>query len=58
MMPLMVFSDQYLVEVEVFNKIIKEAGLVANNKLCRKFPDTDYATVTINLLQGKNTTLI
>ncbi|HAH52502.1 MAG TPA: polyketide synthase, partial [Balneola sp.] len=52
------FSDQYIVEVEVFNTIIKEAGLVANNKLCRKFPDTDYATVTINLLQGKNTTLI
>jgi len=52
------FSDQYIVEVDVFNKIINEAGLVANNKLCRKFPDTDYATVTINLLQGKNTTLI
>lgn len=52
------FSDQYIVEVDVFNKIIKEAGLVANNKLCRKFPDTDYATVTINLLQGKNSILI
>jgi hypothetical protein len=52
------FSDQYIVEVDVFNKIINEAGLVANNKLCRKFPNTDYATVTINLLQGKNTTFI
>ena len=47
------YSDQYIVEVDVFNKIIKEAGLVVNKKLCRKFPDTDYATVTINLLQGK-----
>jgi hypothetical protein len=52
------FSDQYIVEVDVFNKIIKEAGLVANNKLCRKFPDTDFATVTINLLQGKDNALI
>ncbi len=48
------FSDQYIVEINVFNKITAEAGLVANKKLCAKFPDTDYATVSINLLEGKS----
>ncbi|MEP1152286.1 MAG: class I SAM-dependent methyltransferase [Balneola sp.] len=52
------YSDQYIVEVDVFDKIIKEAGLTANDKLCRKFPDTDYATVTINLLHGNTSPVI
>ncbi len=52
------YSDQYIVEVEVFNKIVKEVGLTANKKLCRKFPDTNYATVTINLLHGKDSSII
>ena len=52
------YSDQYIVEVDVFNKIVEEAGLAANKKLCRKFPDKDYATVTINLLHGQDSTVI
>ncbi len=46
------YSDQYIVEVEVFNKILAEAGLYPNNKNFRKFPDSDLATVTVNLFSG------
>ncbi len=46
------FSDQYIVEVEVFNKILIEAGLVADNNKVRKFPDSELATVTINLFKS------
>lgn len=45
------FSDQYIVEVEVFHKICKEAGLEPDEKLFRKFPDSELATVSINLLR-------
>lgn len=47
------FSDQYIVEIEVLHKIAKEAGLSSDPQYFRKFPNTDYATVSINLLKGK-----
>ncbi len=47
------YSDQYIVEVEVFNRIAAEAGLYPDQDLFRKFPDSDLATVTINLLKGR-----
>ena len=47
------YSDQYIVEVDVFNKIAAEAGLYPDQGLFRKFPDSDLATVTVNLLQGE-----
>lgn len=42
------YSDQYIVELEVFNRIMEETGLQADNTLYRKFPDTDYATVSVS----------
>jgi len=48
------FSDQYIVEIDVLHKIAAEAGLHPDRKLFHKFPNTDYATVSINLLKGKN----
>lgn len=45
------FSDQYIVEVEVFHKICIESGLQPNHTLFRKFPDSELATVSINLLK-------
>lgn len=48
------FSDQYIVEIEVFNKVAADAGLFPDEKIFRRFPDADYATVSINLLKGKN----
>lgn len=45
------FSDQYIVEVEVFHKICMESGLKPDGTLFRKFPDSGLATVSINLLR-------
>ncbi|HLW38982.1 MAG TPA: class I SAM-dependent methyltransferase [Brumimicrobium sp.] len=44
------FSDQYIVEIEVFQKAAKAAGLIRDEKMFRKFPNTEYATVSINYL--------
>ncbi|MEN2412252.1 class I SAM-dependent methyltransferase [Flavobacterium mesophilum] len=46
------FSDQYIVEIDVFNKIAAEAGLFPDPTFFRRFPDADTATVSINLLKG------
>jgi len=46
------FSDQYIVEIDVFHKICREAGLYVDEKVFRKFPNSDIATVSINLLKG------
>lgn len=47
------FSDQYIIEVDIFNKIAAEAGLYPDETHFSKFPDSDLATVSINLLKGK-----
>ena len=47
------FSDQFIVEIPVFLKIAKEAGLFPVEKYSSKFPNSDLATVSINLLQGE-----
>lgn len=44
------FSDQYIVEIEVFHKVAKEAGLHVVEQYFSKFPNSDLATVSINLL--------
>ncbi len=46
------FSDQYIVEVEVFQKVCNEIGLKVDETLFKKFPDSDLATVSINLLKS------
>jgi hypothetical protein len=48
------FSDQYIIEVDLFNKIAEEAGLYPDDNHFSKFPDSDLATVSINLLKGKD----
>lgn len=47
------FSDQYIVEPDVFLKVAAEAGLFPDNRFSHKFPDSELATVTINLLRGE-----
>jgi len=47
------FSDQYIVEIDVFHKICKEADLYPDEKEFRKFPNSELATVSVNLLKGK-----
>jgi SAM-dependent methyltransferase len=45
-------SDQYIVEIPVLHKIAAEAGLFPDPNYFKKFPDSDIATVSINLLKG------
>ncbi|MBE8724318.1 class I SAM-dependent methyltransferase [Flavobacterium hungaricum] len=47
------FSDQYIIEIDVFNAIAAEAGLFPDKSIFKRFPDGDTATVSINLLKGK-----
>lgn len=47
------FSDQYIVEIDVLHKVAAEAGLFSDEKVFTKFPNTDTATVSVNLLKGK-----
>lgn len=47
------FSDQYIVEIEVLQKIAAEAGLHSDVNYFKKYPESDYATVSINLFRGK-----
>ncbi len=46
------YSDQYILEVDVFNKVAKEAGLEPDKNYFSKFPNSDLATVSVNLLKG------
>ena len=45
-------SDQYIVEIDEFNTVAAKAGLHSDPRFFQKFPSTDYATVSINLLKG------
>jgi hypothetical protein len=47
------FSDQYIVEIDVFNKVAAEAELFPDMTIFKRFPDAAIATVSINLLKGK-----
>lgn len=49
------YSDQFILEVDVFNSVAKRSGLYPDERYFTKFPDSDLATVSINLLKGKNT---
>ncbi|WP_243471684.1 class I SAM-dependent methyltransferase [Winogradskyella sp. MH6] len=46
------YSDQYIVEVDVFRNIAEKAGLKPDDNHFAKFPDSELATVSINLLKG------
>ncbi|WP_322971780.1 class I SAM-dependent methyltransferase [Faecalibacter sp. LW9] len=46
------FSDQYILEVDVFHRICQEAGLSPDEKLFKKFPNNELATVSINYLKA------
>ena len=47
------FSDQYIVEPDVFLRVAAEAGLYPVAEFANRYPDTDYTTVTVNLFRGK-----
>lgn len=45
------FSDQYIVEVPVFHNVLASIGMKRDEQLSTKFPNTDAATVTVNLFR-------
>lgn len=47
------FSDQYIIEVENFLKVCSEIGLLPDMNAFRKFPDSELATISINLLKSE-----
>ncbi|NMH89938.1 class I SAM-dependent methyltransferase [Flavivirga algicola] len=46
------YSDQYILEVDIFNKVATEAGLKPDLNYFTTFPNNELATVSINLLKG------
>lgn len=43
------YSDQYIIEVDAFLSVLGEAGLHPDPKVSKKFPNSELATVTVNL---------
>ncbi|MDC8002867.1 class I SAM-dependent methyltransferase [Aureisphaera galaxeae] len=48
------YSDQYIIEIDEFLELIREAGLTPDMDQFRKFPNTDYATISVSLLKANN----
>ena len=46
------FSDQYIVELDVFREAAQKAGLISDDRYFHKFPDSDFASVSIQLLRA------
>ncbi len=46
------YSDQFIVEVDVFHKMAKKAELYPDERYFAKFPEGNLATVSVNLLKG------
>ena len=49
------YSDQYILELEVFLKAAREAGLSPVPEFQAKFPSSDLASISINLLRAAPT---
>lgn len=47
------FSDQYIVESDVFTRIAAEAGLHADTRFTCHYPNSEAAVISIVLLKGK-----
>jgi hypothetical protein len=47
------FSDQYLVELDVFLDCAREAGLAPDERFQAKFPPSDLATISINFFTAE-----
>lgn len=46
------YSDQFIVEVPVFNKVLASIGMHRDEEHSVKFPDSEAATVTVNLFKS------
>ena len=46
------YSDQYILEAEIFNATATKAGLPPDENHFAQFPSKDLTLVSINLLKG------
>jgi len=46
------YSDQYILEIDEFLNLIQEAGLTPDMSIFRKFPNSNFATISISLLKS------
>ena len=44
------YSDQYIIELEEFILALEDVGLIPHKDFSRKFPNSELATISINLL--------
>ncbi|HAO14473.1 MAG TPA: polyketide synthase [Tenacibaculum sp.] len=47
------YSDQYIVELDEYMNALKSIGLFPDKKLFKKFPNSNLATISINLFRTK-----
>ncbi|WP_435262835.1 class I SAM-dependent methyltransferase [Tenacibaculum sp. nBUS_03] len=47
------YSDQYIIEIEEYMNALKDIGLIPEEESFSKFPNSDLATVSINLFKSK-----
>ena len=47
------YSDQYILELAVFRNVAELAGFEFDDRFAYRFPDSELASVSINLLRGK-----
>ena len=47
------YSDQYIIEVEEFMRIIADLNLTTDPNYFRRFPNSTLATVTVNYIKGE-----
>jgi hypothetical protein len=47
------FSDQYIIEIDRFMHIMELAGLYPDPEHYKKFPNSEIATISINIFSGK-----
>ncbi|RBW63235.1 class I SAM-dependent methyltransferase [Tenacibaculum sp. E3R01] len=47
------YSDQYIIEIEEYMNAMKSIGLIPDENTFKKFPNSDLATVSINLFKPK-----
>lgn len=50
------YSDQYILEAEIFREILKETGLTASENHSILFPNDEIATVSVNFFESSKTT--
>ncbi|CAM1370962.1 class I SAM-dependent methyltransferase [Tenacibaculum xiamenense] len=48
------YSDQYIIELDEYMEAMESIGLLPDEKAFKKFPNSDLATVSINLFKTKS----